>query len=295
MCAFNPFAKSFPYLLIDCHGLLHAIRYAQCHFVSATDKEYHLVSGFLNVINDISYRFGTGNLVFAWDSTRSLRKEKYPFYKERRYAKERTPEEVEMDKYHFAQFAILRDEVIPTIGFVHNHIYEGFEADDIIAATVLNNTQSMIIVSSDEDLYQLLGNANMYIYRKKSLFSAQGFKELYGISPEDWWKVKAIAGCASDCIPGVPGIGEKFAIKYLRGELTGARLEKIKAYKEKVDENEWLVRLPLQTSPACPVPDLKYQEGYRSMDGFIAMLTKYNVVGFTEDRLRNIATRWRLK
>lgn len=290
----NFFARCQPTLLIDCHGILHAVRYAQYHGGPAV-KDWSLISGFINAINSISYHFGTGNIMFAWDSTKSFRKDRYPFYKDRKTAKIQTDDEIEMDRHHFKQFAIIRDEILPKIGFIHSHKYDGFEADDIIAATVMNNKQPMIIVSSDEDLYQLLGYASMYIYRKRSLLSKQGFQALYGIPPSDWWKVKALAGCKSDCVPGIPGIGETFAIKYLKGELKGARLTKIQENMAIMDRNEWLVRLPLAMDTPCPVPNLSVQEEYRSMDGFIEMMTKYDISGFTEDRLANLATRWRLK
>lgn len=295
MCALNVFSRSIPTLIIDCHAILHAVRHAQYHRGDLAVKDWSLIGGFINAINSISYRFGSGNIVFAWDSSSSFRKDRYPFYKDRKSAKIQNEEEKEIDRHHFKQFAIIRDEIIPTIGFVHNHRYEGFEADDIIAATVMNNSRSMIIVSSDEDLYQLLDYAPMYIYRKKALFSAQAFRMAYGIEPKDWWKVKAVAGCSSDCVPGVPGIGETYAIRYLKGELKGARLEKIINNKAKIDENEWLVKLPLQVDPPCPIPDLNYEEGPRSMNGFISVITKYDVHGFTPDRLENVASRWRLK
>jgi hypothetical protein len=56
--------------------------------------------------------------------------------------------------------------------------------------------------------------------------------------------LKAIAGCASDNVSGVLGVGEKSAVKYILGTLTGKKLADIEANSELVYFNRGLVKLP---------------------------------------------------
>jgi DNA polymerase-1 len=75
-------------------------------------------------------------------------------------------------------------------------------------------------VSSDSDLYQLLSpKVTIWNPIKKTIFNLKSFQDKYRISASMWADVKAIAGCNSDDIPGVKGVGDITAIKYLSGNL----------------------------------------------------------------------------
>ena len=77
----------------------------------------------------------------------------------------------------------------------------------------------------------------------------QGFKKQYQIIPDQWGLVKCIAGCVTDEVPGIKGIGEKTVIKYLTGELkeTTKAFKKIEKQKTKyIKRNYPLVVLPLE-------------------------------------------------
>jgi len=186
--------------------------------------------------------------VFTWDSRHSIRKQKYPFYKDKR-KQNNDPEE--MDKI-FQQVNQLRDEILPQLGFYNNFVVEGYEADDIIARICQVYTDETIdIITGDDDLLQLLTN-NVRIYNPiKGLYTNKQFIEQYGIVPWDWVKVKKIAGCKSDNVPGVPGVGESTAIKYLKYQIkqNSKTYQKIKDNQEIIKRNGWLVRLPLPGTP----------------------------------------------
>lgn len=288
------FKASTPLLVIDCHGILHTLRYADTKRYYSSSRDWSLVGNFIRTVEALSYKFGAGDIVFAWDSPVSIRKERYSFYKEGRNKRPMTEQEQALFLWHKQQFAELRDKILPKIGFQNNIMLEGYEADDIIASIVNAHAgkRSVIFVSNDEDLYQLLGTSTMYIYTKRMLFGDAGFRQAYGIPPADWWRVKAIAGCKSDAVPGVKGIGEVYAIRYLQGKLVGTeRHKRIEDAKELLDRNEWLVRLPLQNTPSINV----VSDEVRSMDNFLEVLTKYNIGGIDAARLKSIAMRWRLK
>jgi 5'-3' exonuclease len=87
------------------------------------------------------------------------------------------------------------------------------------------------------------------------------FKERYGISPKRWIAVKALAGCNTDNIPGITGVGEASAVKYLRGNLKESSI-----YYRRIEEgiaqgilqtNRALVKLPFE---GTPVPELRVDD-----------------------------------
>ena len=127
-------------------------------------------------------------------------------------------------------------------------IYEkqGYEADDCIGTIVekirnsnieirnkseirnskktmeqLNNETMIYIVSGDKDIYQLIdGKVKVYSLRKglsqTQIVDHETIKKEYNLDPCDFIDLKALAGDASDNIPGVPGIGSKTATQLLQ-------------------------------------------------------------------------------
>jgi 5'-3' exonuclease len=95
-----------------------------------------------------------------------------------------------------------------------------YEADDLlatVAAQARRRGLSSAVISADKDLVQLLVNDNDYIHdygRKEPVYTGEILAET-GVHPSRWAELLAIAGDASDDIPGVPGIGVKTAAKIL--------------------------------------------------------------------------------
>ena len=106
-------------------------------------------------------------------------------------------------------------------------IYEqaGFEADDLLgtlAREAREKGSEVIIVTGDADAMQLVENGVSVLYPKPGqsfsetqLFDATLVKEKYGVNPAQFADFKGLKGDASDNIPGVPGIGDKTAVKLL--------------------------------------------------------------------------------
>jgi len=96
---------------------------------------------------------------------------------------------------------------------------EGFEADDILGtlARVTNEAGGhAFVLTGDRDSLQLINDDTTVLLASNSdtiVFDRAHFTETYGISPELFVDVKALMGDSSDNIPGVPGIGEKTALK----------------------------------------------------------------------------------
>ena len=96
---------------------------------------------------------------------------------------------------------------------------EGYEADDLICTLVRKARAQgfeVEIISGDKDLLPLVAEGvDLWDPMKEVRHDPATVREKYGLSPEQLVEVRALAGDASDNIPGVPGIGEKTALKLI--------------------------------------------------------------------------------
>ena len=97
---------------------------------------------------------------------------------------------------------------------------EGYEADDIIgtiARIAGNQGLNVVIVSGDKDFRQILSkNTVMWDSMSEKLTDYAAIKRDYGIEPEQIIEVMALSGDKVDNIPGIPGVGEKTALKLIQ-------------------------------------------------------------------------------
>ncbi|NPB08885.1 MAG: DNA polymerase I [Thermodesulfobacteria bacterium] len=94
---------------------------------------------------------------------------------------------------------------------------EGFEADDIIATLATKLEQPVVIVGGDKDLFPLISSrVVVWDPMKDELIDEEAIRERFDVSPEKLLDVRALAGDTIDNVPGVPGIGEKTALKLIR-------------------------------------------------------------------------------
>lgn len=273
------------HLIIDSSSLAHRVKYS-LKDLSVEFTNTGVIYGFLNTILYLSREFETNKFVFTFDDQSYLRKQVFPDYKKKDVNKELTPEEIEANEKCMNQINLLYTDILPSLGFTNIYKQSGLEADDVIASICFTNRDKykMTIVSNDEDLYQLLSCADMYKPVKSILYTIKDFRSEYEIHPNSWWKVKAIAGCKSDKVPGIVGVGEKTAIKYLKGQLkeTTQAYSNIKNSIDIIDRNTELVRLPF---PGTKRIRIKPQPKFKIGD-FIAISQKYNMKSYLKtDRL----------
>lgn len=209
--------------------------------------------GFLLQILALAKHYNTNRFVFCWDGRKSFRKERHPWYKEKRAYENKTEEEQEKYVKAVGQIDKMRKTMLPGLGFSQHFRVPGFEADDLIASLVINNPGDFVVVTTDNDLLQLLNNCDIYNHRTKEEITKKSFWRKHHLTPQDWVRVKSIGGCTSDGVPGVPGVAEKSAIQYLRKELspTSKKFQSIESFEGKtvIERNEWLVKLPLEDTP----------------------------------------------
>jgi DNA polymerase-1 len=243
--------KSYNHIVMDCS----AIGYSNAHTLKglkAGEVETGVIFGFLSTILTLSETFKTNHFVFCWDSKGSLREEVFPEYKAKRKEKRKSGTEEEKQFYGSvkSQLSKLEKQILPQIGFRNSFSQPGFEADDLIADIVMGY-DDCLMVTSDEDMFQMLDYADMYKPVKKELWNTLLFRKTYGIPPAKWVDVKSVGGCTSDEVPGVPGIGEGRALKYLKGELkpNSMALTNIITNTDIIDRNRKLVTLPYPGTP----------------------------------------------
>lgn len=104
-------------------------------------------------------------------------------------------------------------------------IYEqaGYEADDIIgtyAAKASAEGVKVEIVTGDRDAFQLVSPDVTVLYTRKGITEMDRVDEAhiqtrYQLTPAQLIDLKGLMGDTSDNIPGIPGFGEKTALKYL--------------------------------------------------------------------------------
>ena len=212
------------YLIIDANYLCHRAKHSTGGLKHG-DTPTGVIFGFLKTIIALQAQFRTKHIIFCWDSKTSKREEIFPAYKKKRKNryKDLTEEEIEFEKEFRLQMKKLRRVYLKRIGYRNIFCQKGYEGDDLIASVCFNNIKNndeAIIITADQDLYQLIRfNISFYNPQKGKLLTLQRFKKKYGIIPEWWDCIKAIAGCSTDEVPGVKGVGEKTAIAYMLNNL----------------------------------------------------------------------------
>lgn len=148
------------------------------------------------------------------------------------------------------QFPLIR-ELLGAMG-IGAYSLQGYEADDLLAA-IANKAQAenlrALLLTGDRDALQLVDDDVSLLFPQKGfsetlLFTPRTVKEVYGISPEQVTDWKGLMGDTSDNIPGIPGVGEKTAVKLLSqygtleavldhaGEIAGKLGEKVREHAQ---------------------------------------------------------------
>ena len=250
-------------LIFDSHYICHMSKHSM-KGLTFDEMDTGVIFGFIKQIIANVERFKTNSISFAWDAKLIKRREMYPEYKSSR-REEKTEEQIRLDKIAYPQFGTIRRYVLPTLGLVNSFIQSYYEADDIIASIIKSNPGiDHIIVSSDNDLYQLLSpNVSMFNPMTKKEYKLGDFLEEWQLDPTAWPTVKAMAGCKSDNVEGIRGVGEITAAKYLRNALPGHAKANglIRQNKAIVDRNYPLVKIPLEGVNRYPLAENQYKKG----------------------------------
>lgn len=202
--------------IIDGMAIAYRAHFALIRSPLVTSDGRHISAtyGFLNALFKIIRDEDPNYLVVAFDAKeKTFRHERYPEYKATR---EKMPFEMRPQIQWIKD--ILAAMNIPMIEI------PGYEADDIIGTLAKYAEKEGIdtyMVSGDKDFMQLV-NDHVFLYapatgkRPLTIYNAEAVKEKWGVAPENIIDLLGLMGDSSDNIPGVKGVGEKTAVKYLK-------------------------------------------------------------------------------
>lgn len=251
------------FIIIDGSSLMYRAFFALPLLTSSNGFYTNAIMGFANMLGKILTEYEPDNIVVAFDKSRkTFRTEMFEEYKGQRA---KTPDELK------SQFPLLR-EFLDALGiaFIEK---DNFEADDIIGTLAVKSASKdfeALVVTGDKDALQLIRKNVKVMLTKRGImdmqiFDEEAFKEKYaGLEPIKLIDIKALMGDTSDNIPGVPGIGEKTALKLLTQyqdlENLLANIDKVsgKKLKEKLEENQDLARLSYKLATICCEVDVDF-------------------------------------
>ena len=211
-------------VIIDGKSVFYRGYYAMGNLSTAEGVPTSGVYGFATIAMEIVKKLKPNKVVVAWDKAHTSTAKRLAIYPEYKAGRVKPPEDF------YAQIPYLK-ELILALGWDFLEADE-YEADDIIGTLARQADEKhdymTYIVSSDLDMLQIV-DENTKMCRLLKGFSnieemdIQAIEEKYGILKSQFLDLKALKGDNSDNIPGVPGIGEKTAVKLLNqyGDLQG--------------------------------------------------------------------------
>lgn len=201
-------------LLLDGNSLAYRAFFALPLLTNDSGIHTNAVYGFTTMLQRILEEEQPTKILVAFDAGKTtFRHETFTEYKGGR---QKTPPELS------EQFPYLR-KLIDAYG-IKQYEQELYEADDIIgtlAKEASSQDMDIIIVSGDRDLTQLATEQVTVYITKKGITEIEKntpafIAEKYGLTPLQIIDMKGLMGDSSDNIPGVPGVGEKTAVKLLK-------------------------------------------------------------------------------
>jgi DNA polymerase-1 len=238
------------------------------------DKGVHTnaVYGFTMMLQRILEDEKPTHLLVAFDAGKTTFRHKT--FSEYKGGRQKTPPELS------EQFPYIR-ELLDAYG-ISRYELENFEADDIIGTLSLQAEKDgyeVKVISGDKDLTQLSSDTVTVSITRKGITDIEEYtpahiEEKYGITADRIIDMKGLMGDSSDNIPGVPGVGEKTALKLLKefgtlekllnsiDKVSGKKLkEKLEEFKEQALMSKELATITREAPVEIKIDDVEY-EGY---------------------------------
>ena len=198
------------------------------------------VYGFVSLAIELIKKLEPDYVAVAWDKRGTNIRKRRELYPEYKAGRKPAPDDF------YQQIPILH-ELLDAFGWPLYEI-DDYEADDIMGAFARQAESRGIetcLITSDLDALQLISPMTKVYAMKNGLrnieeFTAEYFEQKYGIRTEQFLDLKALKGDSSDNLPGVPGIGEKTAVKLLQ------EYETLDGVYEHLDEQKGALRTKLE-------------------------------------------------
>ncbi|MBV9383144.1 MAG: DNA polymerase I [Solirubrobacterales bacterium] len=217
-------------LLLDGHSLAYRAFFALPveNFNTTTGQPTNAVYGFTAMLINVLRDEQPTHVAVAFDRGEpTFRHEQWVEYKANR---RETPED-------FRSQLSLIFEVLDALG-IRRLSVPGYEADDVIATLATAATaegMDVLIVTGDRDVLQLVSGQVTVLMTRRGItemtrFTPESVREKYGLSPDQYPDFAALRGDPSDNLPGIPGVGEKTATKWV------AEFGSLQALVDRIDE-----------------------------------------------------------
>ena len=277
-------------LVIDGNSIMNRQFYGIRPLTTSSGLFTNAVYGFMNVLLSQLENLAPDYCAVAFDvHQKTFRHEKYTEYKAGRHE---TPAELLM------QFPYVK-RLISAMGIA---VVErgGYEADDVLGTlSALADSEGVYsyVLTGDRDALQLINDQTTVLLATNAEtvpYDRSKFFEKYSIMPEQFVDLKALMGDSSDNIPGVAGVGEKTAIKYMvqAGSLDGIyadidalgltpkKKEQLLNGKDSAYLSKWLAKILTDAPLGLTLEDVK--RGEIDTDGLDALLSELEFFAMKE-------------
>jgi DNA polymerase-1 len=258
-------------VLIDGNSIAFRAFYALPLLSNSSGLHTNAVFGFTTMLLRLMEEQKPTHFLVAFDAGKVTFR--HSEYKEYKGGRAKTPPELS------EQFPLIK-ELLKAFS-IPQYELSGYEADDIIGTlTRIADEQGVevIVVSGDKDMLQLSSEHVKIALTRKGisevdLYDPNEIKDRYGLTPLQIIDLKGLMGDASDNIPGVPGVGEKTALKLLQeygtvdeviahaGEIKGKLGEKISEHAASARMSKDLATIFREVPMETTWDQLQY-EGY---------------------------------
>ncbi|WP_188206390.1 DNA polymerase I [Alkalibacillus aidingensis] len=273
-------------ILIDGNSILYRSFFALPLLSNDQGVYTNAVFGFTKMLLKVLKENDPSHVLVAFDAGKTTFR--HETYKEYKGGRQKTPPELS------EQFPIMR-ELLDAFGVKYYEL-DQYEADDIIGTIAKQANESNLkttIYSGDKDLLQLASEHTTVSLTRKGIseieeYTPSSLKDRMEISQDQIIDLKALMGDKSDNIPGVPGVGEKTAIKLLKqfgtleniyeniDDVSGKKLkENLIAHKDDALMSKELVTINQESPVELTLEDLAY-DGYQAHD----VVSAFKAYGF---------------
>lgn len=213
-------------------------------------------------------------------------------------------------------------ELLDAMAIAH-YEKDQYEADDIIGTLAKQGQDKgweVKVFTGDKDLLQLVGDKITVTLTKKGITEVEAYnmdmvKDRYGFTPEKITDMKGLMGDKSDNIPGVPGVGEKTALKLLHefgslekvlesiDQVSGKKLkEKLEEHKEQAEMSKQLAVIECEAPIDVAFDEMKYEDGISDKAvslfkelGFKSLLDRYGFEGSSQEEIELDEIQWSIE
>lgn len=218
--------------IVDGHAFCFRAYYAIRQLSNSQGEPTNAIYGFVTMLRKLISQFGPDHIAICFDRKEpTFRHKLYDQYKANRSP---MPEDLALQMEPIKDYCRACKYTIFEI--------PGFEADDVfgtLSKQAAEKDYEVYIITGDKDAMQLVTDKVKLLNPHKELVidRAAVKKKLSGLGPENVIDMMALMGDSSDNIPGVPGVGEKTAIKLISEfgsvENLMGHLEKIKSKRQR--------------------------------------------------------------